>query len=292
MVRPDGIYVDGTFGRGGHSRIILQALGENGRLLIFDKDPEAVEYARNLFAADRRVVVVHGSFALLGSVLAKRNIPGCDGLLLDLGVSSPQLDDSRYGFSFSHDGTLDMRMDRTTGISAARWLHEASRDELARVIREYGEERYAGRIATAIVRAREQEAIERTGQLARIIAGAVPTRERKKDPATRTFQAIRIHINNELQEISSVLEQAVAVLNPGGRLVVISFHSLEDRLVKRFLQHRARGDFYPRDIPVRASDLKPDFKIIGKAVKPTPAEVEANPRARSAVLRIGERLAA
>jgi 16S rRNA (cytosine1402-N4)-methyltransferase len=291
-VRPDGIYVDCTFGRGGHSQAILQVLGDNGRLFVFDKDVQAIACAKGLFADDHRVEVIHGSFVQLAEVLHQHTVAGCDGVLLDLGVSSPQLDDSSYGFSFLRDGELDMRMDQHSGTSASEWINHAKQAEIAEVIRVYGEERFARRIATAIVRAREVCPITRTRQLAEIIAKAVPTRERNKDPATRTFQAIRIQINNELVEIANVLAQISDVLNPGGRLVVISFHSLEDRIVKRFLRAEASGDNFPREIPVTANELHPRFRIIGKAIKPSVVEINRNPRARSAVLRVGEKIAA
>ena len=291
-VRPDGIYADCTFGRGGHSKAILGGLGDKGRLFVFDKDAKAITCAENLFSRDHRVVVIHGSFLLLERVLGQHRVTACDGILLDLGVSSPQLEDPGYGFSFLRDDELDMRMDRGSGISAAEWLNRAPQEEIADIIHHYGEERYSRRIAAAIVRARQEAPISRTLQLARIVSKAIPTRERHKDPATRSFQAIRIYINNELEEIRLVLEQVCNVLRPGGRLVVISFHSLEDRIVKRFLSSEARGDRFPLEVPVRASELNPRFRIIGKPIRATAEEVTVNPRARSAVLRIGERIAA
>lgn len=292
-LRPDGIYVDCTFGRGGHSRAILRNLNDQGRLFVFDKDPRAIQHAKRMFAGDSRIVCVHASFTRMPAELERYDLMGAiDGLLFDLGVSSPQLDDPAYGFSFLRDGKLDMRMDPTTGTSAAAWLSRAGRDEIVQVLRQYGEERFAGRIATAIIRAREAAPITTTKQLADIISAAVPIRERDKHPATRSFQAIRIYINRELDELETVLRQVGEVLKPGGRLVVISFHSLEDRIVKRFLRQAARGDIYPPEIPVKAEALRPDFKVIGKPQKPSTEEVEQNPRARSAVLRVGERLAA
>lgn len=292
-LRPDGFYVDCTFGRGGHSRAILKALGSNGRLLVFDKDYAAIEYAKELFMNDERVICIHGSFASLITTVEKLNMLGqVDGALIDLGVSSPQLDKEEYGFSFLRDGELDMRMDRTSGITAAQWLNSAPQAEIERVIREFGEERYARRITKAIIKYRNELPIRRTHQLAEIITRAVPTVERNKNPATRTFQALRIHINKELEELRSVLDQIRHVLRPGGRLVVISFHSLEDRIVKQFMQAEARGDKFPPEIPVTVRDLSPSFRIIRKAVRPTTEEIQRNPRARSAIMRIGERLAA
>lgn len=292
-LRPNGFYIDCTFGCGGHSRAVLQALGNNGRLLVFDKDLSAIEYAEKLFENDERVICVHGSFTLLITTVEKLNMLGrVDGVLFDLGVSSPQLDNEEYGFSFLRDGVLDMRMDRTSGITAADWLNNASQAEIERIIRDYGEERYARRIARAIIRARDELPITHTAQLAAIITHAVPTVERNKNPATRTFQALRIYINRELDELGTVLGQMRYVLRPGGRLVVISFHSLEDRIVKQFLQNEARGDDYPPEIPVTAGELSPRFRIVRKAVKPSNEEIQKNPRARSAILRIGEKLAA
>lgn len=291
-VRPDGVYADCTFGRGGHSRALLARLGANGRLFICDKDSQAITCAESLFKSDHRVVIIHGSFLLLARVLEQHRIAACDGILLDLGVSSPQLEDPDYGFSFQRDGELDMRMDRGSGMSAAEWLNRAAEEEIADVIYRYGEERYSRRIAAAIVRTRKEQPLMRTLQLAKVVHDAVPTRERNKDPATRTFQAIRIHVNNELDEIRQFLAMVCDLLRPGGRLVVISFHSLEDRIVKRFLAAEARGDRFPLEVPVRSSELKPTFRLIGKPIKPTAQELDDNPRARSAVLRVGERIAA
>lgn len=292
-LRPDGFYVDCTFGRGGHSRAILKALGNSGRLLVFDKDPSAIQYAKELFVNDGRVICIHGSFTSLVTMIEKLNMLGqVDGALFDLGVSSPQLDKEEYGFSFLRDGELDMRMDRTSGITAARWLNTATQAEIERVIRDFGEERYARRIARAIIKSRDELPISRTRQLAEIIAAAVPTVERNKNPATRTFQALRIYINRELEELRSVLDQIRYVLRPGGRLVVISFHSLEDRIVKQFMQTEARGDDYPPEIPVTVKELSPRLRIVSRAIRPTAEEIQMNPRARSAILRVGERLAA
>ena len=292
-IRRNGIYVDCTYGRGGHSAAILEQLDEQGRLFVFDKDPQALMHARNLFKDDPRVVAIHGAFSLLAEHLGGFHVLGeVDGLLFDLGVSSPQLDDGDYGFSFLRDGDLDMRMDPGAGISARDWINNASLEEIEDILRTYGEERYSRRIAGAIVRARAGEPVTRTRQLAEIIASAVPTREKKKDPATRSFLAIRIFINNEIGELEDVLNQVNSVLKPGGRLVVISFHSLEDRIVKRFMRKEAEGNRYPPEIPVTKAELSPTLKLVGKALKPTAEEILQNPRARSAVLRVGEKLAA
>lgn len=292
-IRPDGFYVDCTYGRGGHSRAILNGLNSDGRLLVFDKDRLAIEHAEKIFRGEERVIYVNGPFTLLyGKIKELQMLGRVDGLLFDLGISSPQVDDKNYGFSFIRDGKLDMRMDNTSGISAAQWLAGVSVRELERVIREYGEERFARRIARAIVNEREHTRITSTLELAKIIAAAVPAREKNKDPATRTFQAIRIHINNELDELKQVLGQVQDVLKPGGRLVVISFHSLEDRIVKQFMRNESSGDDFPPELPVMAKQLKPRFRIINKAIKPDAGEVARNPRARSAILRVGEKLAA
>ena len=285
--RADGLYVDGTFGRGGHSRRILERLGERGRLIAFDKDPQAVAAARAV--GDARLEIVHDSFATLGEVLAGRGVKA-DGVLLDLGISSPQVDDAARGFSFRFDGPLDMRMDTTRGMSAAEWLATAAEHDIAKVIRDYGEERFAFQIAKAIAARRAVEPISGTRQLAEIVAHAVKTREKAKDPATRTFQAIRIFINQELEELEVGLQAALQNLAPHGRLAVISFHSLEDRIVKRFLASKAKAPQPDRRLPIRAADLpQPEFKLLAKA-KPSAAEVAANPRARSAIMRVAQRL--
>lgn len=288
--RRDGIYVDGTFGRGGHSRLLLSQLSERGRLIAFDKDPQAVAAAEQLASEDSRFAIVHDSFATMESALRARGIAQVDGVLLDLGISSPQVDEAARGFSFRADGPLDMRMDTTRGVPASEWLATASQDNLEKVIREYGEERFAFQIAKAIVARRAVEPIATTGQLAALVAGAVKTREKGKDPATRTFQAVRIFINQELEDLETGLTQAFGLLAPFGRLVVISFHSLEDRIVKHFLANKASVPQPDRRLPIRASELpQPLAKLLGKR-KPSDAEVAANPRARSAVMRCAMRL--
>jgi 16S rRNA (cytosine1402-N4)-methyltransferase len=287
-VKPAGIYVDATFGRGGHSRSILGRLGPAGRLLALDRDPAAVEAARAI--ADPRLAVRHARFAELAATASAAGVEAADGVLFDLGVSSPQLDEGRRGFSFRVDAPLDMRMDPTAGETAAEWLARASEAELRGVIKNYGEERFAGPIAKAIVAARSREPIGTTLQLARLVAAAVRTREAGQDPATRTFQALRIHVNQELEELSLALPQALDLLAPGGRLAVISFHSLEDRIVKRFLQREARPEV-PERLPLRATEMpQPRLRLLGRAVRPSAAEVAANPRARSALLRVAEKL--
>lgn len=286
--RADGVYLDGTFGRGGHSRLILSRLGPAGRLLAFDKDTQAIATAAEI--DDPRFAIVHDSFATLGASLAERGVKAVDGVLLDLGISSPQVDDAARGFSFRNDGPLDMRMDTTRGLSAAQWLATESGPILEKVIREYGEERFAFQIAKAIVARRAVEPISSTRQLAGLVAGVVKTREKGKDPATRTFQAIRIFINQELEDLEAGLSQAYDSLAPGGRMAVISFHSLEDRIVKRFFAARANVAQPDRRLPIRAVDLpQPLMKLIAK-IKPSAAEIDANPRARSAVMRVAERL--
>lgn len=286
--RADGIYIDGTFGRGGHSRLLLSRLGANGRLVAFDKDPMAIATAEQI--TDPRFSIVHDSFATMGEALRARGINKVDGILLDLGISSPQVDDAGRGFSFRNDGPLDMRMDTTRGISAAEWIASATEQHLEKVIRDYGEERFAFQIAKAIVARRAVEPISGTRQLAAIVADAVKTREKGKDPATRSFQAIRIFINKELEDLEAGLSAAYDLLAPGARMSVISFHSLEDRIVKQFLASKAKVAQPDRRLPIRAVDLpQPLMKLIAK-IKPSVLEVDANPRARSAVLRVAERL--
>jgi 16S rRNA (cytosine1402-N4)-methyltransferase len=287
-VRADGCYVDGTFGRGGHSRRILARLGRAGRLIALDRDPQAVAAGGEI--VDGRFRILHGRFSRLAELAAGAGVAAADGILLDLGVSSPQLDDPARGFSFRADGTLDMRMDPGAGVTAAEWLARASEQEIREVIRKHGEERFAKSIAAAIVAARARGPVGTTRQLAALVAKAVPTREPQQDPATRTFQALRIHVNQELEELSLALPQCVELLKPGGRLVVISFHSLEDRIVKRFLRDNARADTLPARLPLRARDLpRPRLALVGRAIRPAAAEVAANPRARSAVMRIAEK---
>ena len=288
-VRADGTYVDCTYGRGGHSGLILRRLGEAGRLVALDRDPAAVEAGMAL--RDERFTILHGAFGKVRALLARAGVSRADGILLDLGVSSPQLDDAQRGFSFRHDAPLDMRMDTSTGTTAAQWLATASADEIREVIRNYGEERFAKQIAAAIVAARAREPICTTRQLAALVAAAVPTREPRQDPATRTFQALRIHVNQELEELSLALPQCGELLAPRGRLVVISFHSLEDRIVKRYMRSESRADTLPARLPVRARDLPAaKLRIVGRAIRPSAAEIEANPRARSAMMRIAERV--
>lgn len=291
-VRPDGIYVDGTFGRGGHSRAILARLGAGGRLVALDRDLAAVESAKAI--GDARFTLVHSGFSRLQEVLAELGITKVDGVLLDIGISSPQIDEAERGFSFRFDGPLDMRMDQSKGQTAAEFLATASEQQIREVIKEYGEERFAKQIARAIVAARTGgSAIATTRQLAQIVAGAVYKTEPGQDPATRTFQALRIFVNKELEELSLTLPQCADVLAPGGRLAVISFHSLEDRIVKRFIRAQQDRDDLPSRFPVRASELPPArLKAVGKAIRPSAAEISANPRSRSAVLRVAERTAA
>ncbi len=284
-IRPEGLYLDGTFGRGGHSRAILERLGAQGRLIALDRDPQAEAAARDI--TDPRFAFFRLAFSQLSQALQQP----VDGMLFDLGVSSPQLDDAARGFSFRSDAPLDMRMDPTAGPTAAEWLATAEEQQIREVIRDYGEERFAKQIAAAIVAARSVEPLVRTRQLADLVAKAVRTREPGQDPATRTFQALRIHVNRELEEVSLMLPQAVAQLAVGARLAVISFHSLEDRIVKRFMQSLARPDV-PRRLPLRASEMpQPVLTLVGRPVKPSDDEIRSNPRARSATLRVAERTA-
>ncbi len=288
-IRSSGVYIDGTFGRGGHSQRILGALGEGGRLLAFDKDEQAVRVAQRCFGTDPRFAIVHGSFAGVAAAAIDRGLQHrVDGLLLDLGVSSPQLDDPARGFSFLADGPLDMRMDRRQGESAAQWLAEAREEDIAMVLHEYGEERFARRIARAIVARRALRPITVTRDLADLVAQACPIKERHKHPATRTFQAIRIYINRELDDLKTCLRDSLDVLARGARLVVISFHSLEDRIVKRFMRDTARGPLLPKGLPVVHAKTQGRLRILGKALRPSEAELQENPRARSAVLRVAE----
>jgi 16S rRNA (cytosine1402-N4)-methyltransferase len=290
-VKPDGIYVDATFGRGGHALAILQKLGPNGRLIAFDKDPEAIAHARKRFAADQRFAIQHGSFAELKEFLTDMDCIGkVDGILFDLGVSSPQLDDPERGFSFMRDGKLDMRMNSDSGLDAASWIASIDETSLANVLYEYGEEKFSRRIARSIVEKRSVNPITTTKQLADIVSAAIPRWEKHKHPATRSFLAIRIAINHELDDLHLALDQSLDALAIGGRLLVISFHSLEDRVVKRFIQRHEKGGEFPRGLPVRQDRFFSRLKRVGRAVKPGDSEVTVNPRSRSAVLRIAEKL--
>lgn len=289
-VHPCGTYIDATFGRGGHARAILGRLGPAGRLIAIDRDPEAIAVARELAGADPRLTAVQGRFADVATIAAAAGADRVQGILLDLGVSSPQLDTPERGFSFAAEGPLDMRMDPARGDSAADWLAHASQDEIAAALRELGEERFAGRIARSIVAARAQEPIATTRQLAELVARAVPTREPGKHPATRTFQALRIRVNDELGELERALERVCDLLAPGGRLATIAFHSLEDRIVKRFIRRESQGPVLPKGLPVTAAESRGRLRPVGKATRPAASEVAANPRARSAVLRVAERL--
>jgi 16S rRNA (cytosine1402-N4)-methyltransferase len=288
VIDPDGFYVDGTFGRGGHTAELLSKLSDKGRVLAIDKDPQAIEAGRERFADDSRLTIVHGSFADMGDTLEGRELTG---VLVDLGVSSPQLDQAERGFSFMRDGPLDMRMDTSSGLSAADWIASAAEADIAQVIKEYGEERFARRMAAAVVRERATAPITRTVQLAKILADAHPAWERGRHPATKAFQAIRIFINRELDDLSALLGQVIDLLQVGGRLVVISFHSLEDRKVKRFIRDQERGIQLPKNLPVRDVERGVRLKKIGKAIKPQGSEVDGNVRSRSAVMRIAERVA-
>ena len=291
-VKTDGVYVDGTYGRGGHSKKILNQLGPKGRLLVIDKDPTAIKDAVNAVGEDGRSAIFHGSFADLDQAIDSNGFPeNFDGLLLDLGVSSPQIDDGERGFSFQRDGALDMRMNPEVGVSAAEWIAEASESEIMDVLWKYGDERFARRIVKSIVTTREAKPLETTLQLANLISAAVPRKfHGKKHPATKSFQAIRIFINQELADLERCLEVAVKRLNVGGRLVVISFHSLEDRMVKRFFKKQSTPPSVPRGLPIQNAELAMPFKLIGKAIKPNQDEVAENVRSRSSVMRILERL--
>ena len=288
-VKPSGIYVDGTFGRGGHSRAILERLGPDGRLLALDRDPQAVAAARAI--NDRRLTMLHHSFGELAGAVQQAGIRSVDGVLLDIGVSSPQIDEGERGFSFRFDAPLDMRMDTTQGETAAEFLAVAGIKEITEVIRNYGEERFAFQIAKKIVAARSERPVATTGQLAALVREAVRTREPGQDPATRTFQALRIHVNKELEQLARVLPQAMNMLRGSGRLVVISFHSLEDRIVKHFMRDEASTDNLPKNLPLRSIDLpQPNLRLLGKPVKASAGEIATNPRARSAVMRVAEKL--
>lgn len=291
-IRPDGIYIDGTFGRGGHSRLILSLLGPQGRLIAIDRDPQAIAEAATI--DDPRFQIVHGPFSNVQQYVEELGLTGkIDGFLLDLGVSSPQLDDAERGFSFMRDGPLDMRMDPSSGFSAAEWLQKAEAEDIAWVLKTFGEERFAKRIARAIVERNQSEPMTRTRELAELVAAASPVKEKHKHPATRTFQAIRIYINSELEEIERALDASLTILAPGGRLSVISFHSLEDRIVKRFIRRQSKGPEIPDGLPLTEAQLAGGKKMltIGKAIKPSEEEIEQNARSRSSVLRVAERMA-
>jgi len=290
-IDPDGIYLDGTFGRGGHARALLERLGAGGSLLALDRDPRAVAIGDSLSRCDARFTMLHAPISQLAEVARCRDLVGrVNGLLLDLGVSSPQLDDPERGFSFSADGPLDMRMDTSSGQTAAQWLARAKEGEIAQTLRDYGEERFSARIARAIVRARREAPLVRTRALAQIVASACPSREPGKHPATRTFQAIRIHINRELDELRACLAGVCSLLAARGRLVVISFHSLEDRIVKRFIRDKVRGDRLPRGVPARTTETNACLRSVCKPIRPSSAEIAENPRARSAIMRVADRL--
>jgi 16S rRNA (cytosine1402-N4)-methyltransferase len=288
-IRPDGRYLDGTFGRGGHSRLILGKLGAEGRLLALDQDPAAIAAGQEM--KDPRFTLIHARFSEIGDALAAQGWNKVDGILLDIGVSSPQLDEAERGFSFRLDGALDMRMNPQQGMSAAEWLAKAEEKDIEEVVRNYGEERFARQIARTIAQVRKTTPVRTTRQLAQIVSGAVRSREPGQHPATRTFQALRIYLNRELEELKVALPVCVDNLRLGGRLAVISFHSLEDRIVKRFMREEAAGEQAPARLPVRAADLKPGrLRVVGRAVHASPEEVASNPRARSAVLRVAERV--
>ena len=288
-IKADGVYVDATFGRGGHSRRILSVLGQHGRLVALDRDPQAI--AAGAAVDDSRFGLVHRAFGELSEAAQEAGVSGVDGVLFDVGVSSPQIDDGERGFSFRYDAPLDMRMDTTQGETAAEWLARAEIRDITEVIRNYGEERFAFQIAKKVVAARGEQPIVTTGQFAALVREAVRTREPGQDPATRSFQALRIHINQELRQLEVALPQALELLKPGGRLVVISFHSLEDRIVKNFMRAQSTLDTLPKNLPLRADQLpKPKLRLVGKAIKPSANEIEANPRARSAVMRVAEKL--
>ena len=291
-IRSGGRYLDTTFGRGGHSKGVLEGLGEAGRLFAMDKDPRAADIAAKDSVEEPRLVFRKGSFANMDEFLRDEGVYGdLDGVFMDLGVSSPQLDSPERGFSFSHDGPLDMRMDTTAGVTARQWINAAVQADIAKTLRVYGEERYAGRIARAIVEARTESEITTTFELAEIIRAAIPNWERGKDPATRSFQALRIEINQELKDLEAGLEQSIHALRPGGRLVVISFHSLEDRIVKHFMRGLSRPAAQPRRMPPSLVEFHADLKIMGKPLRPQDSEIIANPRARSAIMRVAEKLA-
>ena len=290
FVRKSGTYADCTYGRGGHSRRILSALGEKGRLLALDSDLDAVSHAKKMFANDSRVIVEHSTFSNIKKLAEKHNATGFDGVLLDLGVSSPQLDNAKRGFSFRLDGPLDMRLNSSAGITAADWLQEAPQKEIEEVLKNFGEERYFRRIARALVTEREKSEFKTTSSLVEIVKKAMPALDKNKHPATRVFQAIRIHINRELDELSHCLEQLISLMNAGGRIVVISFHSLEDRIVKNFFKRKAQGEYFPRKFPIKDADIKRTLRVLGKPLKASPQEILNNRRSRSATMRVAEKM--
>lgn len=289
-IKPSGFYVDCTFGRGGHSKLILDRLGADGKLMVIDRDHLAIKSAKDLAQKDKRIIVKTGSFKNLYDFAQEEKVVGkIDGIFLDLGVSSPQLDDPKRGFSFMHDGPLDMRMDSTQEISAKEWVNSASQDEIINVLKVYGEERFAKRIASAIIEVRKSKPISTTRQLADLISSSIPKKEKNKHPATRSFQAIRIFVNKELEDLNILLDDVLKLLAKGGRIAVISFHSLEDRIIKQFIKTHSSGDKYPKDLPIKYDLIKPDLIKIGKFILPSTSEIEDNPRARSAKLRIAEK---
>lgn len=290
-IRPGGVYLDATFGRGGHAMAILGCLNSEGRLLAFDQDPEAIEYGRRQFADESRIEFEHCNFSQVKRVIVERDLEHrIDGVLMDLGVSSPQLDDAQRGFSFLRSGPLDMRMNPEQGESASQWLASVKFDELVDVLKRYGEERFAKRIATAIIETRSEKVINDTGELAEIITAAIPVKEKHKHPATRSFQAIRIYINQELESIEQGLRGAASVLSVSGRLAVISFHSLEDRIVKRFMRNLSSRPKFPQELPIVENDEEPPYRLVGKPRVASKAEIDKNPRSRSARLRVLERV--
>jgi len=291
IMNPSGMFVDCTYGRGGHTQMILDRLAANGRLMVIDKDREAIDDATEKYSKDQRVVVLHGSFRNICQYVEDQGWDQVDGVLIDLGVSSPQLDQAARGFSFDRDGPLDMRMDQTVGQTTSEWLAVAEERDIVFVLRKYGEERFARRIARSIVAARNDTPIETTHQLVRLIETAVPRREPHKNPATRTFQALRIYINNELGDLELCLDAIVPLLRAGGRLVVISFHSLEDRIVKRFMRRMAKGEPLPDRLPIRDDQIKRYFRLIGKPIRPSAEEVRLNRRSRSSIMRLAEKIA-
>ncbi len=294
-IKPSGVYVDATFGRGGHSKYILQHLGAEGKLIAFDRDPQAIEVGEQLAEHDKRFTIIHSAFADMQNSIERlgfsTNLEGVDGVLMDLGVSSPQLDQAQRGFSFTKEGPLDMRMDTTKGVSAAQWLNKADEQDIAQVLKEFGEEKFGKRIAHHIVNTRTQQPLQTTLQLVKIIDEALPVKDKFKHPATRSFQGIRIYINAELDQLRDGLKAATNILNTNGRLAVISFHSLEDRMVKRFMKEQAKGKRYPSGLPITQAHIDQDkvLNLIGKAIKPSEQEIRENARSRSAVLRVAEK---